>query len=154
MQMPEPLQRIFALKDVYNRTCLLDLPFPGLTDRPNLAVWLFDDRATKWRASVQALVQQLCPSSRAMVYLQGHIATQILHNGFCELLHKRDTLLDVLVLHILCLEHGGVEALMRWTDTSDCLRKKSLTPSRIFESQFLWAIVKCSFAAAHWISLT
>ena len=118
MQLPEPLQSILVLNQMYNRSCLLDLPFPGLTDRPNLAVWLFDDRATKWRASLQALAQKLRPSFSAILFLHGRKATLMLDDGFCELFHKGDKCLDLLVLHILCLEHGGVEALIRRTNRS------------------------------------
>ena len=33
----------------------------------------------------------------------------------------KDSFSDILVLNLLCLERGGVEAFMRWTSTSDGL---------------------------------
>ena len=41
--------------------------------------------------------------------------------GFYEVFVRRDFFSDMLILNILCLERGGVEAFMRWTSTSDGL---------------------------------
>ena len=51
------------------------------------------------------------------------MARQMLDIGFYEVFVTRDCFSDMLVLNILCLERGGVEAFMRWTSTSDGLNE-------------------------------
>lgn len=51
------------------------------------------------------------------------MARQMLDIGFYEVFVTRDFFSDMLILNILCLERGGVEAFMRWTSTSDGLNE-------------------------------
>mgnify|MGYP003323712470 CR=1 FL=1 len=49
------------------------------------------------------------------------MARQMLNMGFYEVFVRRDSFSDMLVLNMLCLERGGVEAFMRWACTADGL---------------------------------
>ena len=82
-----------------------------------------EDRAARWRAALHILSKKLRPSPSAILYLHGVMARQMLDIGFREVLVTRDCFSDMLVLNILCLERGGVEAFMRWTCTADGLSK-------------------------------
>ena len=88
-----------------------------------MAVWLSKDRAARWRAALQTISKKLRPSPSAILYLHGVMARQMLDMGFYEVFVTRDSFSDMLVLNILCLERGGVEAFMRWTSTSDGLNE-------------------------------
>ena len=119
--LPEPLKGVLELSKVYNTSCFLDLQFPGSADEPDMAAWLSKDRAARWRATLHILSTKLRPSPSAILYLHGIMARQMLDIGFSEMFFRRDSFSDILVLNILCLERGGVEAFMRWTSTSDGL---------------------------------
>ena len=45
----------------------------------------------------------------------------MLNMGFYEVFVRRDSFSDMLVLNMLCLERGGVEAFMQWACTADGL---------------------------------
>ena len=119
--LPEPVKGVLEFSKVYNTSCFLDLQFPGLADELDMAVWLSEDRAARWRAALHILSKKLRPSLSAILYLHGIIAGQMLDTGFYEVFARRDSLSDMLVLNVLCLERGGIEGFMRWTSTFDGL---------------------------------
>ena len=116
--LPEPLKGVLELIRVYNTSCFLDLKPPGSADEPDMAVWLSEDRAARWRAALRILSKKLSPSPSAILYLHGIMAGQMLDTGLSEMLVTRDSFSDMLVLNILCLERGGVDSFMRWISTS------------------------------------
>ena len=96
----------------------MDLLFTSSSNAPDTAVWLSENRAARWRAALHILSKKLRPSPSAILYLHGVVARRMLDIGFYEVFVTRDSFSDMLVLNILCLERGGVEAFMRWTSTS------------------------------------
>ena len=121
--LPEPVKDVLELASVYNTSCFLDLKFPDSGNAPDTAVSLSENRAARWRAALHILSKKLRPSPSAMLYLHGVMARQMLDIGFYEVFVTRDFFSDMLILNILCLERGGVEAFMRWTSTSDGLNE-------------------------------
>ena len=116
--LPEPLKGVLELGRVYNTSCFLDLKPPGSADELDMTVWLSEDRAARWRAALRIVSEKLSPSPSAILYLHGVMARQMLDTGFSEVLSTRDSFSDMLVLNILCLDHGGVDSFMRWISTS------------------------------------
>ena len=116
--LPEPLKGVLELGRVYNASCFLDLKPPGSADELDMTVWLSEDRAARWRAALRIVSEKLSPVPSAILYLHGVMARQMLDTGFSEVLSTRDSFSDMLVLNILCLDHGGVDSFMRWISTS------------------------------------
>ena len=121
--LPEPLKGFLELNSVYNTSCFQDLPFASSSNAPDAAVWLSENHAARWRATLHILSKKLRPSPSAIVYLNGVVARRMLDVGFYEVFVRRDSFSDMLILNILCLERGGVEAFMRWTSTTDGLNE-------------------------------
>ena len=121
--LPEPVKGVLELNSVYNTSCFMDLLFTSSSNAPDTAVWLSENRAARWRAALHILSKKLRPSPSAILYLHGVVARRMLDIGFYEVFVTRDSFSDMLILNILCLERGGVEAFMRWTSTTDGLNE-------------------------------
>ena len=121
--LPEPLKGFLELNSVYNTSCFQDLPFASSSNAPDAAVWLSENHAARWRATLHILSKKLHPSPSAIMYLNGVVARRMLDVGFYEVFVRRDSFSDMLILNILCLERGGVEAFMRWTSTTEGLNE-------------------------------
>ena len=100
---------IYHVVSLYSTSCFLDLKTIGSADEPDMAVWLSEDRAARWRAALLIVSKKLSPSPSAILYLHGVMAGQMLDTGFSEVFVTRDSFSDMLVLSILCLERGGVD---------------------------------------------
>ena len=121
--LPEPLKGLVELNSAYNTSSFQDLLFTSSSNAPDKAVWLSENRTTRWRAALHILSKKLRPSPSAILYLHGVVARQMLDIGFYEVFVTRDSFSDMLILNILCLQRGGVEAFMRWTSTTDGLNE-------------------------------
>ena len=121
--LPEPVKGVLELNSVYNTSSFQDLQLLDLDNAPDTTGWLSENHAARWRAALDILSKKLRPSPSVILCLHGLLAREMLDIGFHKVFLTIDSISDMLILNILCLERGGVEAFMHWTSTTDGLNE-------------------------------